>query len=429
MEKLSGLFPKSHIGRGILALAGGTAVAQLITAGAMPVVTRLYSPAQIGVISLFIAFFGFWSPLLSWRYESALLVAANDEESHFVHKVGIACVVLTSLLSAPVLYGLVHGGILGFSLIPAWSALAGVPIFLGYGLFMMDRAWGLRSRFVGDISKATMARSASNAVTRIVLGVIGAGIPGLFAAELAGAWGARGALRRAIKRQYSSSRPTIKWQGMLVAARRYAKFAKYEMPSVAIDQLAITIPVPMVAALYGAQAAGWFGLARILVALPNAQVGRAVADVFQMELARTVREGQHQAARHLFYKLLGKLSIFGLLPLAGTILLGPWLAPWIFGKPWAEMGIIAAWISPWLYAALVVNSLSRLLSVLERQEYKLIYDISALLLIALVYGVARYWSFTLIQTIALLTCANVVGYVIYLLVLLHVVSRDLRVRV
>jgi len=422
-HRIAALIPKGPIASSIMSLAGGTAAAQIITACAMPIVTRLYTPAQIGVISLFLAFFSFWTALLSWRYESALLIAADDAESHLIFRVGSGCVMLMSLLGLPVLMLFIAGNALGFGLLPWWSAWAAVPILMGYGQFMMYRSWGLRGGYVRDISKATVTRSASNAGGRVVLGLLGAGIPGLFAAELLGAWGAMGALYRTVHRRFEPSRPLFRWSALMQVMQRYSKFAKYEMPSVALDKLSLTLPVPMVAALYGPAAAGWFGLAKLLVAIPNAQIGAAVADVFQMELARAVREREYTAAKQLFYKLLRKLSLLGLLPLAGTMLLGPWLVPLIFGKSWEQMGVIVVCIAPWIYAALVVSTLSRLLSVFQEQKIKLVYDIFTLLLVLAIYYLSRWLGFDLVAMVSLLSAANVVAYGLYLLILKNVIER------
>ena len=423
-DYISRLIPKGKIGRSIVTLAGGTAAAQIVTVAALPVIARLYTPAEIGVIALFTAFSGFWSTLLSWRYEWALLNARDDQDSYLLFRICIGFVLIMSVLSVPILYILIQGKILGFDLLPDWSPLVGLPIFIGLGIFMVYRMWGLRSGLVRPISKATIAQSASNAIIQVILGFIGGGIPGLFAARFVSAWTGVGALHRAIRKRYSASRSAIHWQVLKTVITRYSKFPKYELSSTVLDQLAMTIPVPMIASLYGVQAAGWFGVARSLVAIPNTQIGSAVADIFHMEFSRRVREGEFTAARRLFYQLLGKLSLFGLLPLAGAMILGPWLVPWVFGKPWTEMGVVAGCIAPWLYVALVVSSLSRLLSVLEHQEYKLIYDISALSLMLIVYGVAREWSFGLIQTVLFLSGANMISYGIYILVLLHAISRS-----
>lgn len=180
----------------VATLAGGTAVAQGITALSMPIVSRIYSPREIGVISLFISFFGFWAVLLSWRYESALLVTKNDEETRAVLHLGTYIVCLMSLSSGVVVYGLMSWRILGFDLLPWWSSLAAPPIFLGYGLFMLYRGFALRNGSVRNITRATMARSICNATTRVTLGIAGAGLVGLFAAEFAGSWSAIGAIRK-----------------------------------------------------------------------------------------------------------------------------------------------------------------------------------------------------------------------------------------
>src|SRR6185437_14140870 len=108
------------------------------------------------------------------------------------------------------------------------------------------------------------------------LGLIGGGVPALFAAELLAAWGGGGALYSTVRGRFVASKPTASsWSDLRAVMIRYSKFAKYELPSVAINQVSMAIPVPMLAALYGSGAAGSFGMARLLVAIPNAQIGRA----------------------------------------------------------------------------------------------------------------------------------------------------------
>lgn len=416
--------PTGRVAHGFVMLTGGTVTAQAITACAMPIVTRLYTPAQVGVISVFLAFFSFWTSLLSWRYESALLVARDDGESHEIFRLGVLCVVVTSMLAWPALWLLRENAIFGFGLLPAWSGWAAAPILCGYGIFMMLRMWSLRGGLVRNIAQASIARSASNALIRVALGLLGGGVPALFTAELFGAWGGAGALYRAARGRFATTRPGGRgWRSVKEVMIRYSRFVKYELPSVAIDNIASTIPVPMLASLYGAEAAGWFGMARLLVAIPNAQVGRAVGDTFQMELARAIREHDYAEAHRLFYRLLLLLSLFGLLPLIGFIAFGALLVPHIFGKSWTEMGWISACIAPWMYAALVVSPLSNLLSVIQAQQYKLVYDIFLALLMIMVYYLARESLFSMHSTVVCLSFVSVLAYAMYLAVLLFVMKN------
>lgn len=426
-ERLAARLPKSRVARGIITLASGTAAAQFITICAMPIVTRLYTPAQIGVISLFLAFFGFWAATLSLRYEYALLIAKDDAESHVVHRLAILLVVAMSILGLPILWGLQSAGVLGFGLLPNWAPFVAVPTLLGYGLFMVYRSWGLRAGMVKAITKASIGRSAANSGTSVVLGLAGGGVPALFAAQIAGAWAAMMSLVRVVGRHFSPSKPHgITSRDLIRVAWKFMKFPTFETPSAWIDQLGLTLPLPIVATLEGATAAGWFGLARMMVGIPNAQIGNAVADVFQMELANAVVARDAPRARGLFYKLMRKLALVGLLPLVSVVILGPWLVPWVFGQEWKAAGYAAAAIAPWLYTALIISPLSRTLSVLQAQEYKLVYDVSAVVLLAVTFVVAKTLHFTFLELVLAISAAGVLGYVVYAALLVVVVELRLR---
>jgi O-antigen/teichoic acid export membrane protein len=402
-------------------------MAQIITICAMPLVTRLYTPAQMGQLSLFLSFFLFWSATLSLRYEYAILIAKDDAESHVVHRLAMIIVVIMSMMGSPILWGLHQADALGFGLLPEWAALVVVPILLGYGVFMVDRSWILRAGAIKQITKATIAQSAAKCVARVVLGLAGGGIGGLFAAELASAWTGVFKLARGASKHFAPSRPAkITSRELQSVAKRFIKFGTMEAPSTWVNQLSLTFPVPMIAALFGAAEAGWFGLARMIVGIPNRQIGNAVADVFQMELANAVVSGDTAGARKLFYGLMRKLAVFGLLPMGFISISGPWFVPLVFGQEWGEAGYVVTIIAPWLYASLVVSPLSRALSVLQAQEYKLVYDICAILLFVIAFLLSKMQNFSFISAVVALSVAGILSYALYLIILIVLIENRLR---
>jgi len=422
------LLPRDSLAGKVGILAGGTAAGQIITICAMPFVTRIYSPGQIGIISLFLAFFGYWASTLSLRYEYALLVAKDDAESHWLHRIAIILVVVMSFLGVLILWLLQDSNVFEFGLLPRWAPLIAAPIFLGHGTFLVSRSWALRAGLIQQITRASIARSGTNVAARIGLGLVGSGVTALFIAELAGACASMARLALTTRQHFYNSRPArFTWNGLLAVARKYSKFPLLEAPSTWVDMMALTLPLPMIVSLYGVEAAGWFGLARMVVSVPNSQIGGAVADVFQMELAKAVLEHDGQRAHRIFYALLRKMALLGLVPMLGVISLAHWLIPFVFGDKWTEAGTAAAAIAPWLYVALIVSPLSRAMSVLQAQEFKLIYDGSALLFMVIVFYLAKRHGFSFIEFLLSITLAQIVGYAIYAVVIIKII--DLRMGV
>lgn len=424
---LGRLKPKSLIYRRILMLSGGTALAQLIGIFTLPFVTRIYTPAEIGTVSLFISFFGFWVTNIALRYEQALMIATDDAESHVVQRLATIFVFLMSLLGVPVLWLLQQNHVLEFQLLPVWAPLIAFPILLGYGLFMVYRSWALRGGLVSQISQASIVRAGAIAGTKLGLGSFGGGVVALFAAELAGALSSMHRLMQATKLHFAASKPqTIGYTQLRLAGLKYAKFPMLDSPSAWLDALAMMLPLPMVASLYGAEAAGWFGLARLVLSLPNAQIGAAVADVFHMSLAEAVRDKDPQRARSVFYMLLKKLGLIGLVPLGVSLAVLPWAFPIVFGQSWSPAGDIAASLAPWLYAAFVISPVSRALPVLQAQEWKLFYDAAALSLLIGCYFLAAPLALSLVDFCLLVSLAQALGYLVYALVLYLLVESRLQ---
>lgn len=417
------LVPRSNIGKRFLTIMAGTASSQLITIVAMPIVTRLYTPEMFGIFSVYLAFFNFCLTFTSLKYDSALLVARDEEETHQIMRVGTFFVVVMSLLAIPSLWFLNSSEILGFNLLPWWATIVCSISLLGFGLYSLYRSWLLWFKDAKVISFSAISRSAANAVVRLVSGLINSSIVGLFLAEIAGSWSSLLMARKNIRSRLKVAPPKWDISVLLSVAAKYRKFPIFEAPSSMINALSGSIQVPIVATLYGAQAAGWYGLARLLYAIPNGQIGGAVADVFQMELSECVRNKNISRGSYLFSKFTKRLALVGLIPFTFAIFVAPIITPYVFGESWSGMGVLIAYIAPWMYAALIVSSMSRALSVLQKQELKFIYDICSILLISLSFYITYFFQISLQGAIGLISGSMCFSYLIYYFVIVSAFKR------
>ncbi|HEY9742960.1 MAG TPA: hypothetical protein V6C90_20940, partial [Coleofasciculaceae cyanobacterium] len=65
----------------VLTLTTGTAVAQAITIVATPILVRIYTPKDFGLLAVLTTITGTVSIVASWRYETAIVLPDNDEDA------------------------------------------------------------------------------------------------------------------------------------------------------------------------------------------------------------------------------------------------------------------------------------------------------------------------------------------------------------
>src|ERR1700730_10072403 len=67
--------------RGIAVLASGTALGQAITVVGAPLLSRFYSPEQVGIFGIYFAIVSIATVAVSLRYEAALPLPESDGEA------------------------------------------------------------------------------------------------------------------------------------------------------------------------------------------------------------------------------------------------------------------------------------------------------------------------------------------------------------
>jgi O-antigen/teichoic acid export membrane protein len=71
--------PRAGFFRNVAILAGGTAIAQALNVLTAPIITRLYTPNDLGNLSVYISIYSILVVVASWRYETAIPLPKDDE--------------------------------------------------------------------------------------------------------------------------------------------------------------------------------------------------------------------------------------------------------------------------------------------------------------------------------------------------------------
>jgi O-antigen/teichoic acid export membrane protein len=403
-------------------MAGGTVIGQGLVILASPVLTRLYGPADLGLFGIFASFIAFASVLLCLRYEAAIASAPTHREAALLTALSLALCAPSTLLAAAALWVLCRGDFLGFGQLPSWAIWIALPALFCTGVWTALRYHYVRGQALRRTAESGIIQNAGRAAIPIAAAPLHLGWLGLAAGEVIG----RAASALWLLRRSGLSREH--WRGVLsfAAASRllakYRQFPLYALPSSALNELALTLPVPLIAALYGSEAAGFFALVQRVLAVPASFVGRSVADAFHGQAAVYARESPHRV-RPFLLGVAGRLALLSLAPALILFFFGSHLFSWAFGPTWATAGVLAAILAPRVFAQVVVSPVTPLVFVLGGQRAKLLYDLTATgVTVAALYG-GWAWGLDLRGSVALLSAGYAIAYGLYFVILLRLASR------
>jgi len=87
----------------IIIVASGTALAQIITFGLTPIITRIYGPTSFGVLGTFMAIINILGPVAALTYPIAIILPKKNGEARQIMKLSLFICVIFGIISGLVL--------------------------------------------------------------------------------------------------------------------------------------------------------------------------------------------------------------------------------------------------------------------------------------------------------------------------------------
>jgi O-antigen/teichoic acid export membrane protein len=427
MQALRALLPKGRLRRAITVSVSGAALGQLIVLAASPLLTRLYTPEDFGVLGVFTALLGILGIAVSLRYE--LVIPLAEDNARVVNLLALS-LVLTSVFSSLVGVILWCWG----EVITGWlnaEALHSLLWLLPVGLLAVGCArilihWWIRRQAFGRITRTQITRSFGRVVTQIGFGLLVPGPLGLLVGHVVGQSAGITTLALAFHRSEGGMLRAIRLGEMARAAARYGNLATLATGAAMLEAGGRLGPAMLVAALYGVEVAGWFALAQRILRTP-VLLSTAVARVYLGEAPRLARAGG-EGMYALFKATTLQLLAFGVLALGLVVIAGPQLFALVFGSVWAEAGRFAQFLALVTLGQLVVGPVAQTLTVLERQDLQLACDALRFAVLLLVFFVAHQLAWSPLLTIAVLSAAMALCHLVLFVLTRQVLLSHLRAR-
>lgn len=368
---LNRLLPKGSALRHVSILAGGTTIAQGLNVLIMPVLSRIYSPSDFGVMAVFVSVTAILTELSGFRYHLAIPLPKHERYakavvvlSFFLQAVFVVFISIVLLVLGKPLLSKVSMEIL----IP-YRYLVPVGV-AGMGAYIALTQWAIREKLFQTIARTKVTQSISGAIAMVSLGFLGVRPLGLLIGKIISQAGGITTLSRSIFKKKGFPRPPL--GDIKRAALRYRKFPMYSTWSGMLNTLGSQIVPILLVAFFNPEVTGFFTMAQNVLFLPSTLIGQAVGQVFIQKASVARYEGNLKEVSMETYSVLSQLGLFPILLLS---LLSPDLFSFFLGARWVGAGIFARIMGFWVALSFICSPTSVLFLVMEMQGIHLLIEV------------------------------------------------------
>jgi O-antigen/teichoic acid export membrane protein len=397
--------------RRLALLSGGTMLGQAIVLLTSPLLTRLYTPEQFGLLAVFTSLSGMLGSSMALRYEFAVPVCSDDDEAAAVVRIAMLATALLSALVALAAWGL-GPWLAALTATPGLVvALWLLPLsLLFWGLGLPLSLWAIRRSAYRVVAANKVIRFAAQAAVQVGLGLTAIGGLGLAAGVALGYLASAVHFLIAMPPAAASARQAAGPGRLWRLAARHWRYPVFSTPSGLLQSSTQFLPATLVAVVYGPAAAGWFVLAQRTLEMPVILLSNSASAVFLGE----VRGLTPVEVRRLVLRTGGRFLGLGLVGMAPLLLFGPELFALIFGEPWRVAGSVLQCLIPVQLARFVVIPISQTLNLFARQELHLVAAALGLTMLSLAFGLGWWLQLPLLTTLLLLSLGLTLAYLVYL---------------
>lgn len=386
-QKIKG-FVSSEIIKNSAKLLTASVIAQIIGLLVYPILTRLYSPEDFGLINLFLSIAGVLSLFATAEFQYAILLPKSDEKAiSCVHIGGLITLVVVGLLVCTIPFSETISGWFNAPNLAEWYWA--IPIFvLLSGMWTLLNYWYTRNKRFGEIGTYQVTQCLTNAAAKCGFGFTGFVNGGLIlsaivspfialAMSIATTW------KSSIKQLFSCNQSPLS-----ATFKEYSNFPKYSLPRAIINFFSGNIPIFILTPYFGLTEIGFFGMALTLAFYPTTMVSNALGQVLFQKVSNDVQESKSVVP--CISTIISNLLIV-IIPLSVVLyFILPSITTILLGNEWQETGVILQIILLWVITSFFCNIFSFIPDIFFKQKTSALIEVILLIVrvIALFAGIS-----------------------------------------
>lgn len=426
--RLRGMLAKRPFLKDVSIMLTGSAGGQAISLLLSPLLTRLYTPGEFGILSVYSAITAILVVVASLRYELALPLVRDDTDA--VNLMGVCLLALAGTTTVVALASFLTPDSMverfwPVPLDPAHSLIYRSLLVIGYaclGGYFIALYVATRVSAYRPIARTRLAQGVVGPTSQIGLALLGAGAPGLLVGNIlgqsAGTFGLFG-LTLAGK----NWRAALSWERMKALASRYKQFPLVGSWAALIDAIGSSqLLYLLITITYSARIAGFIFLAERVVARPLSIIGTSILQVFVGEAGKLIATDP-AALKRRFYQVATRQLAMATIWILLANLVAILLFPIMFGEEWRDGVPYLQAISVAYLAQAAVLPVFHTLQLLERQRMAAAWQVGRLILTVGVFAAGVSMNLPAPTVIAAYSVAQAAACAIFFLMMARSIQQ------
>ena len=354
----------ANLFRDVRSLFLGTAGSQLLVVLSLPIVSRLYSPSEFGVVQSIEAIAQMVMISSAISYERAFVAARSALDRNRLLFIALPLACLTACVGvviSTVAFESGPGARAGDGIQIEYLMLLLLPYFFGKNIFWVLSSYANSVSLYSDTAKAELKRSIGLVACRIIFGVLQFGVWGLFVSTLIGSVVGVVGLSGKTVRFWREDLKRTKIKQCINTAWMYRQFPLFEGLGEFFGVVAQRLPVVIFGFTFGAASAGYYGIALLVLNRPLAICIGPIITVLRTYTGLNSKQRTKSQTPFPIYSFYF-LAI-------GTVVTGTFFAfvvtllfPIVFGENWVAGGDLILLMLPSVLAVMTLRPILGVLS-------------------------------------------------------------------
>jgi len=372
----------------------GTAIAQAIPLSISPILTRIYTPQDFGILALYMSVAGIFSTIATARYESAIILPKKDSDAmHIV----ILSILISFLLSVFVFIVILFfnkeiAEILKNKEIS--NLLYFIPLTILFsGFYQSFTYWSNRKKQYKRLSMSKIVQSFTVGSVKTGMGISDFTFAGLIVGNVIGQGVATIFLGKFIFDEEKKIFTKLNSLKIIAMFYKYISFLKFSTPGAFFQTISTNSMAIFINILFSTSIVGFYSFANSMLRAPLRLIFLSLSQVYRQEAAKLYYKGSYELL--VYTNRLQKKMLYTLVPfMIFVFLFSPMLFKIIFGLEWEIAGEYVRYFLPLVFFSSLFTPISSLVDILGKQKFELYWKISFFIFqISSLYISSLYFNF------------------------------------